>query len=105
MAWIALFLAGFFEIFWAICLKYTEGFSRLYPSLLTGAGMAVSFFFLSYALKSLPLGTAYAVWTGIGSVGTVIYGIYFFGESTSLLRLTCISLICLSIIGLNLSEK
>lgn len=105
MAWLALFLAGIFEVFWAICLKYTDGFSRLYPSLLTGAGMAVSFLLLSYSLKSLPLGTAYAVWTGIGSVGTVIYGVYFLGESTSLLRITCITLIGLSIIGLNLSEK
>lgn len=102
MAWIYLLIAGLFETGWAIGLKYTEGFSRLWPSLWTVAAMAVSFVFLSLALKTLPVGTGYAVWTGIGAVGTVILGIVLFGEPASLARLACIGLIVAGILGLKL---
>ncbi|WP_431854578.1 quaternary ammonium compound efflux SMR transporter SugE [Azospirillum sp.] len=102
MAWIYLLIAGLFETGWAIGLKYTEGFSRLWPSLATVAAMAVSFVFLSLALKTLPVGTGYAVWTGIGAVGTVILGIVLFGEPASLARLACIGLIVAGILGLKL---
>jgi quaternary ammonium compound-resistance protein SugE len=102
MAWVYLLIAGLFETGWAIGLKYTEGFSRLWPSLLTLAAMAVSFVFLSLALKTLPVGTGYAVWTGIGAVGTVILGIVLFGEPASLARLACIGLIVAGILGLKL---
>ena len=100
MAWLALFFAGLFEIGWAIGLKYTEGFSRLWPSVWTLTAMAFSFSLLSYALKVLPVGTAYAVWTGIGAVGTAILGILLFGEAVSVGRLLCILLIVTGIIGL-----
>lgn len=102
MAWIYLVLAGLFEIGWAIGLKYTDGFSRPVPTALTVASMAVSLFLLGLALKTLPLGTAYAIWTGIGTVGTVILGIALFGESTQVLRLACIGLIVAGIVGLKL---
>ena len=102
MAWVYLLIAGLFETGWAIGLKYTEGFSRLWPSLLTVAAMAVSFVFLSLALKTLPVGTGYAVWTGIGAVGTVILGIVLFGEPASLARMACIGLIVAGILGLKL---
>lgn len=103
MAWLLLILAGFFEVVWAIGLKYTEGFTRLYPSLYTLLAMLVSFLLLSKSLKTLPMGTAYTVWTGIGAIGTVIYGIYFLGEPATLIRIGCISLIIAAIIGLKLS--
>jgi len=96
--------AGIFEVVWAVGLKYTEGFSRTMPSLITGGAMVVSFYFLSQALKELPLGTAYTVWTGIGAVGTVVLGMVLFGESRDLIRLGCISLIIAGIIGLKLSH-
>ena len=102
MAWIYLFFAGLFEVGWAIGLKYTEGFSRLVPSLLTVAAMIVSLALLGLALKTLPVGTAYAVWTGIGAVGTAALGIYLFGEPATAARLTCIGLILSGIIGLKL---
>ena len=102
MAWIYLLIAGLLETGWAIGLKYTEGFSRLWPSLATLAAMAVSFFFLSLALKTLPVGTGYAVWTGIGAVGTVILGIVLFGEPATLARMACIGLIVAGILGLKL---
>jgi len=102
MAWVYLLIAGLFETGWAIGLKYTEGFSRLWPSLATVAAMAVSFLFLSLALKTLPVGTGYAVWTGIGAVGTVILGIVLFGEPASLARMACIGLIVAGILGLKL---
>lgn len=102
MAWIYLLIAGLLETGWAIGLKYTEGFSRLWPSLATVAAMAVSFFFLSLALKTLPVGTGYAVWTGIGAVGTVILGIVLFGEPATLARMACIGLIVAGILGLKL---
>jgi quaternary ammonium compound-resistance protein SugE len=102
MAWIYLLVAGLFEVAWAIGLKYTEGFSRLGPSLWTAASMIASVFFLSLALKTLPVGTGYAVWTGIGAIGTVVLGICLFEEPATALRLTCIGLIVSGIVGLKL---
>jgi quaternary ammonium compound-resistance protein SugE len=102
-AWIVLFVAGLCEIGWAVGLKYTEGFSRLWPSVWTVAAMVVSVVLLGWSLKVLPLGTAYAVWTGIGAVGTAILGIYLFGESREVIRLVCIGLIVAGIIGLKLA--
>ncbi|MDU0340060.1 quaternary ammonium compound efflux SMR transporter SugE [Bosea rubneri] len=102
MAWTYLFFAGLFEIGWAIGLKYTQGFTRLVPTVLTVASMAVSLGLLGLALKSLPLGTAYAIWTGIGTVGTAILGIILFGEPATVLRLLCIGLIVAGIVGLKL---
>lgn len=103
MSWFVLFLAGLFEVVWAVGLKYTNGFTRLWPSVGTVAAMIASFWLLAQALKALPLGTAYAVWTGIGAVGTVILGIALFGESASPLRLACIGLILAGIVGLKLT--
>ena len=100
MAWLYLFLAGLFEVGWAIGLKYTEGFSRLFPSLLTVAAMALSLALLGLTLKSLPVGTAYAVWTGIGAVGTAVLGIILFSEPATVSRLACIGLIVCGIAGL-----
>ncbi len=102
MAWIILGIAGLFEIGWAVGLKYTHGFTRLVPSLLTVASMVLSLGLLGLALRTLPLGTAYAVWTGIGSLGTALLGIWLFGESASPLRLACIGLIVAGLIGLKL---
>ena len=102
MAWIYLLVAGLLEVGWAIGLKYTEGFSRLWPSLATIAAMVLSLGFLGLALKELPVGTAYAVWTGIGAVGTVILGIYLFNEPATAARLACIGLILAGIVGLKL---
>jgi quaternary ammonium compound-resistance protein SugE len=100
MSWLYLFVAGLFEVAWAIGLKYTEGFSRLVPSLLTVGAMIVSLALLGLALKSLPVGTAYAVWTGIGAVGTAALGIYLFDEPATVARLACIGLIVAGIVGL-----
>jgi quaternary ammonium compound-resistance protein SugE len=100
MAWFYLLIAGILEIIWAIGLKYTEGWTKLVPSLVTGSAMIVGFYFLSMALKSLPIGTAYAIWTGIGAVGTAILGIFLFGESGDWKRLVCIGLIVFGIVGL-----
>jgi len=102
MAWIYLLGAGLAEVGWAVGLKYTAGFSRPMPSLLTLACMGISLGLLALALKTLPLGTAYAVWTGIGSVGTVLLGIALFGEPTTVARLLCIGLIVAGIVGLKL---
>ena len=102
MAWITLFIAGLFEVGWAIGLKYTDGFTRLWPTLLTLASMIVSLWLLGLALKTLPVGTAYAIWTGVGTVGTAILGMILFGESTAALRLACIALIVAGILGLKL---
>ena len=102
MPWFLLFLAGLLEVGWAVGLKYTEGFTRLGPSLLTVLAMAGSLGLLGLALRSLPLGTAYAVWTGIGSIGTVLFGLAFLGESSDPLRLACIGLILAGIVGLKL---
>ncbi len=104
MAWFILLIAGLCEIGWAIGLKYTEGFTRLVPSVLTGAAMVVSVVLLGIALKTLPVGTGYAVWTGIGAVGTAILGIFLFGEATDLPRLASIGLIVAGIIGLKLTS-
>jgi quaternary ammonium compound-resistance protein SugE len=103
MAWIYLFLAGLFEVGWAIGLKYTDGFSRLVPSLLTIACMIVSLGLLGLALKTLPVGTGYAVWTGIGTIGTAALGIYLFNEPATALRLASIALIVCGIVGLKLA--
>ncbi len=103
MAWLILFVAGLAETGWAVGLKYTEGFSKFWPSVFTVAAMIVSFWLLAWALKTLPLGTAYAVWTGIGTIGTVILGILLFGESADWLRLGCIALIVAGIAGLKLA--
>ncbi|MDF1757362.1 MAG: quaternary ammonium compound efflux SMR transporter SugE [Legionellaceae bacterium] len=105
MAWLCLILAGVFETIWAVGLKYTEGFTKVYPSILTIVAMGFSFFMLSQSLKSLPMGTAYTVWTGIGAVGTVIYGVYFFGEPVNIVRIACIVLIIVAIIGLKFSSS
>jgi quaternary ammonium compound-resistance protein SugE len=102
MAWTILFVAGLMEIGWAIGLKYTEGFSRLLPSALTLACMLASIILLGLAVKTLPIGTAYAVWTGIGAVGTAILGIILFGDPATALRLACIGLIVAGIVGLKL---
>lgn len=103
MAWVYLFIAGLLEIGWAIGLKYTEGFSRLWPSVGTVAAMVLSIAFLGLALKSLPVGTAYAIWTGIGAVGTVLLGIVLFAEPATALRLGCVALIVTGMIGLKLA--
>ncbi len=102
MHWMFLFIAGLFEISWAVGLKFSHGFTQLIPSVLTVAGMVASFYFLSLALKNLPLGTAYAVWTGIGTIGTVIFGIVLFKEPVTAMRLICIALIISGITGLKL---
>ena len=99
---LVLLLAGLFEIGWAVGLKYTEGFTRVVPSALTAASMLVSLGLLGLALRTLPLGTAYAVWTGIGTVGTALLGIWLFGEAATALRLACIGLIVAGIVGLKL---
>ncbi len=102
MAWIILILAGLFEVGWAIGLKYTEGFSRLIPTVWTVASMIISLVLLGLALKTLPVGTGYAVWTGIGTIGTAILGIALLGEPATALRLACIGLILAGIVGLKL---
>lgn len=102
MAWIILFVAGLTEIGWAVGLKYTEGFTKFWPSVGTLVSMVVSILLLGLALKDLPLGTAYAIWTGIGTVGTAVLGIILFGESAAVLRLVCIGLIVAGIVGLKL---
>lgn len=100
MAWVYLGVAGLFEIGWAIGLKYSEGFSRLLPSVLTVVSMGLSLWLLSIAMKSIPVGTAYAVWTGIGAIGVALLGMLLFGESREVLRLLCLLLIITGIIGL-----
>ena len=102
MAWIVLFVAGLFEIGWAIGLKYTEGFSRLWPSVATAAAMVVSVVLLGWSMRTLPVGTAYAVWTGIGAVGTVLLGVVLFSEPATFARLACVALIVAGIVGLKL---
>ncbi|MFA0813088.1 quaternary ammonium compound efflux SMR transporter SugE [Microbulbifer epialgicus] len=102
MAWIYLVVAGLFECGWAIGLKYTVGFTKLVPSLLTISAMAISFWLLSLAMKTIPVGTAYAVWTGIGAVGVAILGMFLFGESRDVMRVVCLLLIVSGIVGLKL---
>jgi quaternary ammonium compound-resistance protein SugE len=101
-AWLILFIAGLCEVGWAVGMKYTEGFTRIWPSVWTVIGMAASVILLGWSLKTLPLGTAYAVWTGIGAVGTAILGVFLFDESREVLRFVCIGLIVAGIIGLKL---
>ncbi|NWN50147.1 quaternary ammonium compound efflux SMR transporter SugE [Pseudomonas sp. MAFF 301514] len=103
MSWVILFFAGLFEVGWAVGLKYTDGFSKPLPTALTIAAMAVSLGLLGLAMKELPLGTAYAIWTGVGAVGTVIAGIILFGESMALFRLASVALIICGLIGLKIS--
>ncbi len=103
MAWVILFVAGLMEVGWAIGLKYTEGFTRLVPSVLTLTAMTISVVLLAIALKTLPVGTGYAVWTGIGAVGTAILGIVLFGDPATVARLACIGLIVAGIVGLKLA--
>jgi quaternary ammonium compound-resistance protein SugE len=103
MSWIILFFAGLFEVGWAVGLKYTDGFSRPLPTALTIAAMLISLGLLGVAMKELPLGTAYAIWTGVGAIGTVIAGIVLFGESMALVRIASVGLILCGLVGLKLS--
>ncbi|MDQ0319974.1 quaternary ammonium compound-resistance protein SugE [Pararhizobium capsulatum DSM 1112] len=103
MAWAILFLAGLLEIGWAIGLKYTDGFTKPLPTVLTAASMVASVVLLGIAMRSLPLGTAYAIWTGIGTVGTVIFGIFLFAEPATAVRIGCIALIVAGIAGLKMT--
>jgi quaternary ammonium compound-resistance protein SugE len=103
MPWIYLALAGLFEIGWAVGLKYSDGFTRLWPSVGTATAMIISVLLLALAIRSLPIGTAYAIWTGIGAVGAVILGIALFGDSAAPLRLLCVALIVAGIVGLKLT--
>jgi quaternary ammonium compound-resistance protein SugE len=105
MAWVSLFIAGLFEVVWAVGLKYTAGFTRLWPSVGTIVAMIVSIVFLEYAVRSLPVGTAYAVWVGIGAVGTAIMGMMLFGESREPLRILCLLLIVAGVVGLKLVTR
>ena len=105
MPWIYLLIAGVLEVVWAVGMKYSEGWTKLYPSVFTIVSMIIGFYFLSLAVKSLPLGTAYAVWTGIGTVGTVIFGLIFFKEPIDLIKSICILLIVIGIVGLRLFHK
>lgn len=100
MAWLLLLLAAAFEIVWAVNLKNTAGFTRLWPSVITIAALILSVALLAYAAKSLPIGTAYAVWTGVGAAGTVILGILFFGDPATASRLICVGLILAGVLGL-----
>jgi quaternary ammonium compound-resistance protein SugE len=102
MAWVVLFLAGLLEVGWAVGLKYTEGFTRFWPTVGTVVSMVLSLGLLGIALRTLPVGTAYAVWTGIGTVGTVVLGIALFGEPAGALRMACVGLILAGIVGLKL---
>lgn len=102
MSWVILIAAGLFEVGWAVGLKYTYGFTRLWPTVGTIASMIVSLGLLGLALKQLPLGTAYAVWTGVGTIGTAILGMVLLGESTEAARIACIGLILAGIVGLKL---
>jgi quaternary ammonium compound-resistance protein SugE len=102
--WVALVIAGLLEIVWAVGLKYTEGFTRLVPSAITIGAMAASMWLLASAVKSIPIGTGYAVWTGIGAAGTAFLGMLLLGESRSAVRLLCIVLIVVGIIGLKLTS-
>lgn len=102
MAWFTLFIAGLFEVAWAIGLKYSDGFTRLWPSVFTIVSVIISMGLLAYSLKYLPVGTAYAVWTGIGAVGTAILGIFLFNESKDFIRIFFIFLIIVGIVGLKI---
>lgn len=103
MPWIYLALAGLLEVTWAVGLKYTEGFSRFWPSVVTVSAMAASVILLAMAVKTLPIGTAYAIWTGIGAVGAVILGIVLFGDAASPMRLACVGLVVIGMVGLKMT--
>lgn len=105
MAWLFLGIAGLFEIAWAVGIKYTQGFTRLWPSVWTAAAMIVSFYFLARSLKTIPVGTGYAVWTGIGAAGTAIIGMILLGESRDLPRILCVGLIIAGVIGLKITSE
>jgi quaternary ammonium compound-resistance protein SugE len=105
MNWLALVVAGFFEIVWAVGLKYAQGFTRPVPSIVTGFAMVVSFILLSYALRTIPVGTGYAIWTGIGACGTLVFGMLFLGESRDLIRVGCILVIIACMIILRFAGK
>lgn len=105
MSWIMLLLAGIFEVTWAIAMKYSDGFTVLIPSIITVVGYILSAIFLAFALKQLPLGTAYAMWTGFGIVGTSVLGIFLFQEKLSLPQIICVLMIIVGIIGLKLLAK
>jgi quaternary ammonium compound-resistance protein SugE len=102
MAWVILFVAGLFEIAWAVGLKYTEGFTRLWPTVFTAVSLVISMALLGLSVRTLPLGTAYAVWTGIGATGTVALGILLFREPATVARLLCVAMIVAGIVGLKL---
>ena len=104
MAWTCLVIAGLLEVGWAVGLKYTDGFSRLWPSVVTIAAMVASFALLAYALKTIPVGTGYAVWTGIGAAGTAMVGMIFLGESREVLRILCLMLIVAGVVGLRFAS-
>lgn len=105
MNWVYLIIAGLFECGWAIGLKYTDGFTKWLPSSLTIAAMAISFWLLSIAMQTIPIGTAYAIWTGIGAVGVAIIGMILFGESAAIIRILCLLLIVSGILGLKLTAS
>ena len=105
MSWIYILIASIFEISWAVGLKYSNGFTKLYPSIFTAVCMILSYIFLAMGSKNLPIGTAYAVWTGIGAAGTAIYGILYFNESRELIRIGFIFLVIIGIIGLKFFSK
>lgn len=105
MAWFVLFVAGLFEVGWAVGLKWSAGFTRLWPSVFTVGAMVISLGLLGVALRSLPLGTAYAMWTGIGAVGTVAVGVLWFGEAATFARLACVGLIVAGLVGLKLTTQ
>lgn len=105
MNWFALIVAGIFEIMWAVGIKYTQGFTKLIPSIFTIIAMIISVFLLSYALKTIPIGTGYAVWTGIGACGTLLFGMFFLGESKDLIRIVSILVIIACIVILKMTHK
>ena len=105
MSWVYIFIASLFEICWAVGLKYSNGFTKLYPSIFTGICMILSYLFSAMGSKNLPIGTAYAVWTGIGAAGTAIYGMIYFNESKELIRIGFIFLVVIGIIGLKVFSK
>ena len=104
MAWLYLLVAGLMEVAWAVGLKYTEGFTRLWPSVWTGVALVLSMLLLAAAVRTLPLGTAYAVWTGIGTVGAAVLGVVLFGEQVTAARVACIGLIVAGLVGLKLTS-
>lgn len=104
-AWLALFMAGLLEIGWALGLKYSDGFTRFWPSVATVVAIGFSFLLLSFSLKAVPFGTAYAMWTGIGAAGTMVLGMVMFGESTDAFRVACLVLIIAGMVGLKLASQ